>query len=158
MYQGCTGVAQKKAFIGRWLANGGSKGDLQFLVKQEIDHQNKAKAVRSSGYMTPGQIATLVHVQQSVYDTEEAYRSALKFVIVQNQMEHPPKSGPAMIPGPDFWTSKFSFYHQGILEETEENTTKQHFSKVSDMNYTGSGGSGAGAMACVNSAFHVIST
>ena len=49
-------------------------------------------------------------------------------------------------------------HHQGILEETEENTTKQHFSKVADMNYTGSDASGAGAMACVNSASHAIRT
>ena len=72
--------------------------------------------------MTPGTIATLASIDRRNYDSAAEFAKALKWVIEDNQLAHPPEDGILEQKGYDFWTSKFSFFDIGYTEDLEGNT------------------------------------
>ena len=74
------------------------------------------------GMMTPGTIATLASIDRRNYDSAAEFAKALKWVIEDNQLAHPPEDGILEQKGYDFRTSKFSFFHIGYIEDLEGNS------------------------------------
>ena len=58
MYHNLTSTQERKAFISKWIRNGGAKGDIGILVRQSIDLKDESSSKISAGFVTPGVIAT----------------------------------------------------------------------------------------------------
>ena len=124
LYQKLQTPDQRRSFISKWLKNGGAKGDIAILVKQD---------------MTPGMIAEKEHVARARYESEQQFMDAIKFLIEQSQQSHPPPEGePCSLEGVDFWTTKFFYAVSGIEEQKKQTATTQSFSRNAELAASGS--------------------
>ena len=139
LYQKLQTPDQRRSFISKWLKNGGAKGDIAILVKQDIHISNENSAVDVVGYMTPGMIAEKEHVARARYESEQQFMDAIKFLIEQSQQSHPPPEGePCSLEGVDFWTTKFFYAVGGIEEQKKQTATTQSFSRNAELAASGS--------------------
>ena len=128
LYGQCASSDARRSFIGRWLKCGGSKGDVKVFVQQEMLFLNQSTDVERDGFLTPGQIATLVSLDRACYKTPLEYETALKWFITKNQQDHPPP-GPSSEEGIDFYTSKYWFTFNEMKEKKNTTTTVQKVDK-----------------------------
>eukprot|EP00971_Amphidinium_carterae_P333062 6467556-Amphidinium_carterae.1 len=108
LYAQCSGAVEKKAFIGRWSKQGGSKQNLQIFFQQELKSVQESKSESKVGYMTSGTIAGLENVKREWYEEDSAWEGAIRFLIGTNQAEYPiPADKEPEKAGLDFTTSKY---------------------------------------------------
>ena len=106
----------------------GKGADVQQLASLFKGCKDESCKNTTSGYLTPGNIATLLNVQQQFYPTVAMFQEVLQKEIAKNQELHPP-AGDAVMEGADFWCSKFHFKHVGAEVSTDHCSTKQNISK-----------------------------
>ena len=113
LYDKCQSAEERKQFVQRWARNGGSKGDLKVLIKQEITLCKESWSLKEEGMMTPGQIATLIGLSRERCSSEDAFKAALEADINANQTKFgiDPAQGKEL--GIDFWTTRFAYTLQG---------------------------------------------
>ena len=133
LYRQCNTPEAKKAFIGRWLHAGGSKGDVKGLIEQELVIQAQSQKLTTDGYMTPGAIAELLKIQCCFYPNVELFENALRKEIAINQQQHPPPDDIPVLEAGDFWTSKYHFKHTGASVRTDSTITKDSMSKYTNV-------------------------
>ena len=133
LYRHCQSQEEKKAFIGRWLKNGGARGDMKALISNEIELQNSSKRQKTSGYLTPGAIATLEGLQPTFYRNIESFAAAIQGLILANLKRFPPSNGEPVEAGVDFWTSRYHYSHVGATVEEESSSSIQKIAKSNSL-------------------------
>ena len=127
------------------MKNGGGKGDIKALLSQEILLQNRKASQTTSGHLTPGTIAQLENIQLSFYPSMDSFMSTLQQLIAQNQQEYPPQEGEEqVIPGPDFWSSKYLYKHKGACVEESSSLSSHNLSKQGNITVSGASASSLG--------------
>ena len=102
LYKKCTSNEARREFIGRWLKNGGAKGDSKAMLTQELHQQCMNTSQMRKGYVTPDTVATLHNLQRANYDAAADFVRAVQYLIEENQKQHGLNGMEPCRPGIDF--------------------------------------------------------
>eukprot|EP00971_Amphidinium_carterae_P258830 5137009-Amphidinium_carterae.2 len=120
---------EKKALVQRWLSAGGTKCKPKALVSAIIETQNASETGSIKRMQLPGRIAEMEGLSRDHFASMGDFQAAIQELIDQSHLDFPPPEDASTRPGKSFWSTRFHYFYQKGVENTNTVKATQQISK-----------------------------
>eukprot|EP00971_Amphidinium_carterae_P030286 595788-Amphidinium_carterae.1 len=132
LYKG-SNAGEKKAMVQKWLSAGGTKCKPKAFVSSIIETQNASESGTLKRMQLPGRIAELEGLCQEHFPTMGEFQAAIQELIDQNHDDFPPPEEMRTRPGKSFWSTRFHYFYDKGVSNTNIVKATQQISKESEL-------------------------